>query len=86
MEAQANRRTFLVGLGRFMLGAAAASIVKPPVLYSFPSEIRVASPAEQAWVYRAEMAAKNVGLPPGWEQVGNMAYTFTINTELFLAK
>lgn len=41
-----KRRTFLVGLGRFMMGAAALSIVKPPVLYSFPSEIRIATDRE----------------------------------------
>lgn len=42
-----TRRTFLIGLGRFAVGAAALSIRKPPVLYSFPSEIRVATWQEQ---------------------------------------
>ena len=35
-----TRRTFLVGLGRFMAVAAGTAILKPPVLYSFPSVIR----------------------------------------------
>ena len=34
-----NRRTFLVGLGRFAIGAAGLAVVKPRVLYSFPSVI-----------------------------------------------
>lgn len=38
-----------MGLGRFALGAAALSIAKPPVLYSFPSVIRIATRQE---VYR----------------------------------
>lgn len=42
-----------MGLGRFALGAAAASIVKPPVLYSFPSEIRIANAEETKWVYES---------------------------------
>jgi len=38
-----NRRTFLVGLGRFAVGAAALGIA-PPVLYSFPTgRIRLAN-------------------------------------------
>lgn len=55
MSRAGTRRTFLVGLGRFMVGATAASIIKPPVLYSFPSEIRIASPAEQNWIIHAEL-------------------------------
>lgn len=50
------RRTFLVGLGRFMAGASLSALVHPPVLYSFPSEIRIASPDEQEWVYAGNEA------------------------------
>lgn len=55
-----TRRTFLVGLGRFAMGAAALAIVKPPVLYSFPSEIRIASPAEQLGVLLGDPVAQSV--------------------------
>lgn len=35
-----TRRTFLVGLGRFLAIAPLSALVKPPVLYSFPSTIK----------------------------------------------
>lgn len=35
-----HRRTFLVGLGRFAVGAAGLAVLKPRVLYSFPSIIK----------------------------------------------
>lgn len=79
---ESNRRTFLVGLGRFMMGAAAASIVKAPVLYSFPSEIRIASSAEQTWLLQAQTAIKNVRLSSSWEEIENISYAFTFNVKL----
>lgn len=45
------RRTFLMACGRFMATLPLSSLVRPPVLYSFPSDIRIATPAEQTWVY-----------------------------------
>lgn len=35
-----TRRTFLVGLGRFLAIAPLSALVKPPVLYSFPSVLK----------------------------------------------
>lgn len=35
-----TRRTFLVGLGRFMTAASLSAVVRPPVLYSFPSVLK----------------------------------------------
>lgn len=55
MSRAGTRRTFLVGLGRFMMGATAVALTKPPVLYSFPSEIRIATSAEQ-WFYAGNRA------------------------------
>lgn len=42
-----SRRTFLMACGRFMATLPLSSLVRPPVLYSFPSEIRIATHREQ---------------------------------------
>ena len=58
MSRAGTRRTFLVGLGRFMMGATAAALTQPPVLYSFPSVIRIAT-----WEERRIFGIKH---SPGW--------------------
>lgn len=81
MSRAGTRRTFLVGLGRFMMGAGAIALMRPPVLYSFPSVIRLARPDEQEWVFGGTFSATNKFLIQLKEAMGPVSTVVRIQPE-----